>query len=76
MHSARHSDICCAVGTQNIRKRELNFEPLNQEPPFLGHVGLEEMKVKTPTPRCRASVLMFRREYGILRVPGKSFLSK
>lgn len=54
----------------------MNFEPLNQEPPFLGHVGLEEMKVKTPTPRYRASVLMFRREYGILRVPGKSFLNK
>lgn len=39
---ARYSDICCAGGACNIRKRELNWvEPLNQEPAFLGHVDLE-----------------------------------
>lgn len=48
VHRARHSDICCTGVALNIRKRELNCEPLNQELPFLGHVVLEEMKVKAP----------------------------
>lgn len=42
VHRAKQSDICCTGGAWNIRKRELNWlDLLNQEPAFLGHVGLE-----------------------------------